>query len=86
MNEFMELFISLAAENPLRLSIEHIKTGIPRWRISISGRDMAILGGSRTDAEILFAEDPSRQQAFEDALERLKKREDKLRSGKPWGK
>lgn len=82
MDELMKIFEPLAREFPLSMNIRYIHSGIPRWRISVFGLQMAKIGNS--DAELLNVEDPDWQQALDTAVEKLKVRANDLRT-KPFG-
>lgn len=79
MDEFMKLYTALSLRFPLSMTFKYMHTGIPRWRIEVFGKDMAVVGGGRCDMQVLHAENPDLNETWRLAAETLKKREPDLK-------
>lgn len=75
MERFFDLYDQLSETYPLYMKLEHLRSGITRWRLQVFGKNMAMAAG---DAGIICVEAPTRQQVFEDGTKALTKRVEDL--------
>ena len=69
MDEFMALYSQLSGSRPLYMSLEHIKTAIPRWRLQVFEKDTAKTAG---DMLLLCVEKPTQEECLRKGVEILK--------------
>lgn len=71
MEEFMKVYEAFKGSRPMKMSMVHLDSGIPRWRIMIFETGTAPSGG---DMQLLHAEDPSKEECIRKAIENLNRR------------
>lgn len=69
LSEFAEAYERLAGSRHTYKSLEHIKTGIPRWRLQVFEKDTATTGG---DMLLLCIERPTKEECLIEGIERIK--------------
>lgn len=70
MDELLKEYDKYSMGRPLTIFIQRLLRGIPRWRITILEVDGAPAG----DKELVFAEDPDREECIRKAMESMKER------------
>lgn len=70
MDELERLFEEYKGSRPMNMTMEHIETGIPRWRIHIFEKGTAPVG----DREILFVEDKDHNMCIQKTMEGIRRR------------
>lgn len=75
MNEFFEIYDELSQQYPLYMELKHMRSGIPRWRLQVFGKNMARTSG---DAGIICVECETRAAVFAESAVKLKAREKDL--------
>lgn len=68
-SEFDEIYSQLSGSRPLYMSLEELKTGIPRWRLQVFEKDAAKTIG---DMLLLFVEKPTQEECLRIGIEKLK--------------
>ena len=67
--EFEKIYNQLSGSRNIYMSLKEIKTGIPRWRLSILERGFAPIG----DGELLCIERFTEEECLREGTSRLKK-------------
>lgn len=68
--EFEKVYNQLSGSRALYMSLKEIKTGIPRWRLSILEKGFVPTGG---DGELLCIEESTEEECLREGTRRLKK-------------
>ena len=69
-NEFEEIYEQISGSRSIYMSLKEIKTGIPRWRLSILEKGFAPTGG---DGELLCIEESTEEKCLREGTRKLKK-------------
>ena len=70
LSEFDEVYSQLYGSRPLYVSLKHIMTGIPRWRLQVFEEGTAPTGG---DMLLLCIERPTEEECLRVGTEELRK-------------
>lgn len=69
--EFEEVYAKFTGSRPILKMLNHITSGIPRWRLHIFERGTAPNGG---DMELLCIEKPTKEECLQEGTRKLKER------------
>lgn len=69
-DEFEEIYNQLSKSRQIYMSLKEIKTGIPRWRLSILEKGFTPTGG---DGELLCIERDTEEECMREGIKKMKK-------------